>query len=174
MLNLLYQFVLPIAQVAFDDPDTPAPPPPPPASHRLSFSGFQKGLQDTNVGTAHDRHFELILLGMVAIIACIALILHLRQRQKAAGPLDSVSRLARELSRDIRFPFASRFFLGWVARSSGLPIAALLLSARTFDKAVDAWSDQHTFSLLRRWGHARLQLLKPNLFEPPPPAAASA
>ncbi|HUO08353.1 MAG TPA: hypothetical protein VM008_08655 [Phycisphaerae bacterium] len=165
MLHLLYNFaLLPLAQEAFDAPtDTPAPPP---APHRFSFSDLQKGLQDTNTGTANDRHFVYLLLTMVAMVIILAVLLQLRERRKAPAALNSPSKLARELSRKIRFPFGTRLLLKWVAGNTRLPLATLLISARTFDVAIDAWVRRPTFNVIRRWGYGRLQLLRCTLFEP--------
>ncbi len=165
MLNVLNNILLPLAQAAFDDMDAPTPPPAP-VHRRLSFGDLQKGLQSSNEGTPNDRHFLYILLTMVALIAVLAFILQLRERTKNAGPANSPFRLGRELSRRIRFPFATRLLLGWTARSAQLPAATLLISLRAFDEAITAWARQPTFTVLRRWGLKRLKLPRPLLFDP--------
>jgi len=164
MMHLLYNLAsLTTVLAQVDDADAPAGPPP----HHMSFSDLQKGLQVSNNGDPHDRPFQMILLVLIAVIAVIALILHLRQRKKTAGPANSTSRLARELARKIPFPFGTRLLLGWVARTCNIPMATLMLSARTFDHAVETWSAHHTFALIRHWGRGRLALLRPILFDAP-------
>jgi hypothetical protein len=167
MIPVLYKLTI-LAQAAFDDPSEGAPAPAAPAApvHRLSFSDLQKRLDVSNHGDPNDRPFQLALLAMVGVIVVIALILQLRQRRKDAGPLNSPYRLGRELSRKVPFPFGTRLLLAWVARTAGVPMATLLLSTRAFDNALETWSKDATFGLVRQWGHARLKLLKPILFDP--------
>jgi hypothetical protein len=167
MLHLFYKIaLLPLAQEAFDAPPDNSPPPPPP--HRFSFSDLQKSLHDTNTGTAKDQHFLYLLLTMVAMVIILAVLLQLRERRKTPPALNSPSKLGRELSRRIRFPFGTRFLLKWVARNTRLPLATLLISVRTFDSATDAWVRRPTFNVIRRWGYARLRILRSALFEPIP------
>ena len=131
----------------------------------LSFNDLQQGLRSANQGTPHDRSTTFALIGMVAAVVVVGLILHLRQRRKQAGPPTSTARLAWELSRTIPLSLRSRMLLIWVARSANAPLATLLLSAQIFDAALLTWSNQPTFSPIRRWGKSQLAALRPVLFD---------
>jgi hypothetical protein len=148
---------------SFDDAPAPAKPAAP-APHPLTFSDLQQGLRTANHGDPHDRTAQVALLSMVAGVAVVALILHLRQRRKEAGPMNSSRRLAWELSKQVRFPFGARMVLWWVAMSAKIPMATLLISGHAFDGALEAWFHRPTFGPLRRWGMARLERLRPLLF----------
>ncbi len=162
--HLLVRFtILPLAQASpWDEPAAP-PPPPKPTAHPMSFSDLQEGMRAYNAGET-DNSMRNGLLIMIAAVAVLALLLHLRQRHKSAGPPDSISHLGWELSRQLRFPMGTKLLLWWVARSSRTPIASLMLSSALFDKAVAAWAAQPTFGVARQWGRGRLNLLRPALF----------
>jgi hypothetical protein len=147
------------------DSERSAPETPTPAKHQLSFSDLQKSLHDYHTGKSNDNGFRNGVLIFLAVAAVFLLIVHFRQRRKEAGPPDSMGRLGREIGRLVRFPVGSRVALKWVARSTGTPFASLLLSATLFDKCVREWSHQPTFSVARQWGRARLECLRPELFE---------
>lgn len=147
----------------WDDPPTDPTPPPPP-KHPISFSDLQQSLHDYNTGKG-DNGFRNGILIILVLIALFALVLHFRQRHKNAGPPDSIHKLGRELGKPVRFPVASRVVLKWVARSTQTPFAALMLSAALFDKCVNDWSNQPTFSVARHWGRTRLERLRPVLFD---------
>jgi hypothetical protein len=149
----------------FDDPNASSPPPTPAIpTHSFSFSDLQQGLRTANHGDPHDRTAQITLMCMVATVAVIALVLHLRQRRKEAAPLNSSLRLAWELARQVRFPWGSRLVLLWVARSAKMPLASLLISGHAFDAALEVWFHRPTFGPLRKWGMTRLAQLRPVLF----------
>jgi hypothetical protein len=68
----------------------------------------------------------------------------------------------------VHFPLGTRLLLKWVARSTGVPFASLLLSSALFDKAITEWAAHSTFSAMRQWGRGRLRALRPRLFESAP------
>jgi hypothetical protein len=148
---------------AFDDAPEPAKPASP-VAHSFSFSDLQQGLRTANHGDPHDRSWQMGLLVMVAAVAVVAMILHLRQRRKEAGPLNSTRRLAWELAKQVRFPFGARMVLWWIAMSARMPMATLLISGHAFDGALEAWFHRPTFGPLRRWGMSRMERLRPMLF----------
>jgi len=152
---------LPLAQEAMWED---APPPKQPAPHRMSFSDLQQSLHDYDTGKINDNGFRNGVLSLLAVIALVFLIVHLRQRHKNAGPPDSMHRLGRELGRLVHFPLGTRLLLQWVARSTRTPFASLLLSAGLFDKCVHQWAEIPTFSVARNWGQSRLAKLRPILF----------
>jgi len=155
-----------LSTIAQASPWDDAPPPEPPKpEHRLSFTDLQQSLHDYNTGKTNDNGFRNGILSLLAIVAVFALIVHLRQRHKEAGPPDSLAKLGRELGRMVRFPFATRMLLYWVARSTRTPFASLLLSGGLFDRCLEEWAHRPTFSVARRWGKARLERLRPALFE---------
>ncbi len=131
----------------------------------LSFTDLQQGLRMRNKTTPQDRSTTFALIGMVAAVVVIGLILHLRQRRKQAGPPSSAARLAWELSRTIPFSIRSRVLLIWVARTAHTPLATLFLSDQIFDAALLAWSNQPTFTPIRRWGKNHLASFRPMLFD---------
>jgi predicted membrane-bound mannosyltransferase len=148
-----------------DDAPTPSAAPAAPAAHSFSFSDLQQGLRTASHSDPHDHTAQVALLVMVSCVAVVAMILHLRQRRKEAGPLNSSARLAWELAKQIRFPLGSRIALAWVALSAKIPMATLLVSTRAFDDALDTWFHRPTFGPLRRWGMSRLSRLRPLLFD---------
>lgn len=157
----------------WDEP--PAPEPAPKPRRSMSFSDLQQGLRSYQSGESNDNAFRNGILLLMAAVALLALVIHLRQRNKAAGPPDSLGRLGLELGRLVPFPFGSRLVLWWVARTCGVPFASLLLSAALFDRSVAAWAAVPTFGVARHWGLGRLQALRAVLFSPAPaiPPAAS-
>ena len=95
---------------------------------------------DYSEGKNPDNSFRngtLILLGITAVVA---LLIHWRQKHKTAGAPDSLHKLGRELGRLVRFPLGTRLLLTWVAASSKVPFASLLLSSALFDRCVNEWS----------------------------------
>ena len=134
--------------IPFDgNTDVPAPPPP---QRPMSFSDFQNGMQQWNDGATNNT-FRNGLLVVVAAVAVIALAVHLRQRLKYRPEPASPQRLGWELSRAVPFPFGTRLLLYWVACSTRMPMATLLLSEPAFEASVQAWAHHGTFSPLRRW-----------------------
>lgn len=148
--------------------DAPASPPPAASQQRpMNFSDLQQGFRQWHEGTTSENTFRNGMLVVVALVAVVALVVHLRQRRRAPKTINSPLRLGMELSRQVPFPFGSRIMLWWVARSTGLPLATLLISAAAFRAGVEQWSAEPTFGLLRRWGRSRLERLQPVLFDPP-------
>jgi hypothetical protein len=135
------------------------------AQNRISFSDLQKGMRDQLSGNTNDSHSSYILWGIVGAIVLFGVILHLRQRKKTGGPPSSPTALYREISREIPFPFGTRLLLQWVARTAQVPAATLLISEHAFQQSVHAWSQHHTFALVRQWGTPRLNRLHTLLFE---------
>jgi hypothetical protein len=154
--------------------DAPAPQPAPTPRRPMSFSDLQQGLRSYQSGEASDPAFRNGILILIACVAVLALIIHLRQRTKTAGPPDSLRRLGLELGRLVQFPFGTRVMLWWVARSARVPFASLLLSSALFDKSVAAWAAAPTFGMVRQWGRGRLARLRPMLFGEPATAATAA
>jgi hypothetical protein len=148
------------------NPYDDAPPPPAPVQHSMSFSDLKQGLRDVNDGHVDDSFFRNGILSLLAVLALIVLIMHFRQRHQNATPSapNSLSRLGRELGRFVPFPLGAKLVLKWVARSTGAPYAALLLSSELFDQSINQWSRQPTFALARSWGKSRLTRLRPLLF----------
>ena len=143
-----------------------APPPPQSAPSRpMTFSDLRGAMHDYTTGNTKDHTFRNGSLVILAVITLIALLIHLRQKQKTAGPPDSLGRLGLELARGVRFPLFSRLLLRWVAASSKVPFASLLLSSSLFDRCVQDWSRAHTFVIVRGWGKGRLDRLRPVLFD---------
>jgi hypothetical protein len=130
----------------------------------MSFSDLQQGLNDYSTGKTNDNGYRNGILVMLALIGVVALVIHLRQRHKNAGPPESMHKLGRELAHTVSFPFATRFLLFWVAHATKTPFASLLLSAALFDKRIEQWSAAPTFSVARRWAKSRLDRLRPILF----------
>jgi hypothetical protein len=162
----LFKFATILAQYSpYDEP--PAPQPAPPPRRAMSFSDLQQGLRSYQSGETDDTAFRNGILILIACVAVLALIVHLRQRTKNAGPPDSLGRLGLELGRLVRFPFGSRVMLWWVARATQVPFASLLLSSSLFDKCISAWAAMPTFVVVRQWGRARLERLRPILFDDP-------
>jgi hypothetical protein len=155
---------LPLAQ--FNPYDDAPPPPTTPVQRPMSFSDLKQGLRDVNNGNVDDSFFRNGILSMLAVLALIVLIMHFRQRHQNATPNvpNSLGRLGRELGHFVSFPVGAKVFLKWVARSTGTPYPALLLSSELFDQSVDQWSRQPTFALARSWGKSRLVRLRPLLF----------
>ncbi len=140
-------------------PDAPRTP----AQHEMSFSDFQNGMKQWNDGGTSNT-FRNGLIVMVAIVAIVAIILNIRQRLKHRPELNSAAALSRELCRVIPFPLGSRLLLWWVARSTEVPLATLLLSSQAFDNSLSIWCGHSTFHPIRKWGAGRLNKLKPLLF----------
>ncbi len=153
-----------LAQAPAPWDDSPPPPAAPPAQHRMNFSDLQQSIHDYDTGKNNDKAFRNAFLVLLAVIAVITLLMHLRERRKNASAPNSLHRLSRELSRAIRFPVAARWMLVWVARSTKTPFASLLLCAGLYDKCVADWSARPTFSVARRWGRSRLDRLRDELF----------
>jgi hypothetical protein len=145
--------------------DDPAPPPAPePQEHHMSFSDLKGAMHAYNTGEVQDTGLRNGILIFIAVVAVLALILHLRLRYKSAGAPDSVARLGRELGKLIAFPLGTRLLLWWVARSVRVPFASLLLSSNLFDTSVATWAAHPNFSAMRKWGQSRLSRLRPALF----------
>jgi hypothetical protein len=159
----VYQISIGLAQLGEWD-ETAANAPATQPRRPLSFSDLKQGLRDYSTGATNDNTLRNGLLIMIAVVGVIALTLHYLQRRRKAGPKDSLTALAWELGRKVRFPFGSRLILWWVARAAGVPLASLLLSVGLFDRSVGDWAAQPTFGLLRKWGRGRLERLKPILF----------
>ncbi len=148
------------------NPYDDAPPPPPPPQPRMSFSDLQQGLRDVQSGRVDDSTFRNGMLVLLVLLALVVLIIHFRQREQTpTAPPDNLRRLGRELGRVVPFPLGSRLVLKWVALSTATPTAALLLSSRLFDARVAQWERYPTFTVFRNWGRARLQRLRPILFD---------
>ena len=144
--------------------DGSADTPPPPAQRPMSFSDFQNGMKQWNDGVT-DNTFRNGLLVVVAIVVLISLAVHLRQRMTHRPELTSPKRLGWELARVVPFPFGTRLLLYWVACSTRMPMAALLLSAPAFEASVKTWASHGTFAPLRHWGAGQMGKLKAVLFE---------
>ena len=160
-----------LAQADLFDETTATAPAEPPARHPMSFSDFKQGMRDVHSGKVDDSGFRNGIIVILAVIGLIALIIHLRQRRQNATAPDSLGKLGWELSRGVRFPFASRVMLYWVAKSTKTPFASLLLSENLFKSRVGLWEAEPTFSVARHWGRGRLDLLRPVLFDAPGAAA---
>jgi hypothetical protein len=156
----------PFDEASFGDSGD-APPPAPPArpAKPMTFSDLQGAMHDYSTGKNVDNTFRNGSLVILAVIGVVVMAIHLRQKYKNAAPPESVGKLGRELARLVRFPLGTRMLLWWVAVSSKVPFASLLLSSTLFDRCVRDWSRGHTFALLRGWGKSRLEKLKPVLFE---------
>ena len=157
---------LPLAQLdMMEDPTQPIARPTQRQPERpMSFSDLQGAMHDYGTGKNRDNTFRngsLIILGVIAVVV---LLIHLRQKQKNAEPPDSVGKLGRELGRLVRFPIGTKALLKWVAASSKVPFASLLMSSALFDRCVKEWSRGHTFGIVRAWGKGRLEKLRPVLF----------
>jgi len=105
------------------------------------------------------------VLVLLALIGLVALIVHLRQRKTEVVVPDSMAKLGREMARLVRFPFGSRLFLKWVAKSTNTPFASLLLSQKLFDRRIEEWEAMPTFSAVRHWGRSGLDRLRGELFD---------
>lgn len=125
---------------------------------------LSRGFNQIYNGEVSESTFRNGMLAVVGVIVVLAIIIHYRDKRKQAKVLDSQFKLGWELCKLVPFPFGSRVILWWVARSSKLPVATLLISSKAFDRAVNEWSSQPTFSLLRQWGKSRLLRLQPILF----------
>jgi hypothetical protein len=155
---------LPLAQ--YNPYDEAPSPPPAPVQRPMSFSDLKQGLRDVNNGNVDDSFFRNGVLSLLAVLALIVLIIHFRQRHENAAQNvpHSLGRLGRELGRLVPFPLGARLVLKWVARSTGTPYPALLLSSELFDQSINQWSRQPTFALARNWGKSRLARLRSVLF----------
>jgi hypothetical protein len=150
-----------LAQVApWEDPPAASPEAPGP---KMGFGDLQKALHAVNTGQT-DQSFRNGAIVIIGVVVLLAVFLHNRQRRKTAGPPDSLSALARELSHHVAYPFGTRMLLWWVARGAGTPMATLLISSALFERAVGEWAAAPTFGLVRRWGKGRLERLKAVLF----------
>jgi len=152
---------LPLAQLLPYDgtPDNPKGT----EEHPMSFADFQHGMKQWKEGKTDDT-FRDGLLVMVVMVALLALLLHLRQRRKRQPELNNAARLGRELARRVPFPWGTRLLLWWVARSTRVHLATLLISAQAFETSVAVWSCRSRWGPLRRWGARRLDKLKQVLF----------
>ena len=137
--------------------------PRPPQSHGTAID-LSKGFQQVYGGAVSENTFRNGMLVVVALMAIVALVLHLRQRRGQQKALESQFQLGWELCRLVPFPFGSRLMLWWVAKSTQTPIATLLISAQAFESATQKWVQEPTFTPLRKWGRMRLQRLQPILF----------
>jgi len=167
MHPILFKSLIALAQVQatpWDEAPTPPAPPPKPGKP-MSFSDLQQGFRQYQSGETNDTAFRNGILILMAGVALLALFIHLRQRKKNAGPPDSFGRLGLELGRLVRFPFGARLMLWWVARTSRVPFASLMLSSTLFDRSIAAWAASPTFAVARQWGKSRLDRLRPLLFE---------
>jgi hypothetical protein len=155
---------LPLTLAQFSPYDEEPPPPPPPRP-RMSFSDLQQSLHDVQQGQVDNSTFRNGILVMLVLLALVVLIIHFRQREQTpSAPADNLRKLGRELDRVVPFPLGSGLVLRWVALSTATPYAALLLSSKLFDACVARWERLPTFSVIRSWGRARLQRLRPILF----------
>jgi hypothetical protein len=168
----LFKITFLLAQYSpYDEPVAPQPEARP--RRAMSFSDLQQGFRSYQSGETNDTAFRNGILLLMAAVAVLALIVHLRQRTKNAGPPDSLARLGLELGRLVRFPLGSRLMLWWVARTAGVPFASLLLSSALFDKSIAQWAAVPTFGVARQWGRSRLARLRPLLFGESARAAAA-
>ena len=172
MHPLMLRLVLPLAQaIPWDDAAEAPSAPQTASSRRMSFSDLQQGLR--NYSSSTDNSFRNGILILMAVIAAIVLAIHLYQRRKNVGTVDSLGRLGWELGGLVRFPFGSRLMLWWVARSTDVPFASLLLSSALFDQCVSQWAARPTMTVARHWGRTRLASLRPGLFQEQTAAAVS-
>ena len=130
---------------------------------RMNFGDLQKGFQQWNAGDA-DTSTRNGLLVVVALVALVALVVHLRTRAKAAKTPDSPPKLFRELARTVGLGLPTRALLNWVARTSNVHAATLLVSEKAFVTCVAIWAEQPTFAPLRKWGQRKLERLQTALF----------
>ncbi|HVX87033.1 MAG TPA: hypothetical protein VH253_19770 [Phycisphaerae bacterium] len=150
--------------------DTPSAPPATAApaaqggAHTLTFNDFTNGLRDYNTGKDRGSAGSGVLIGVVAVVVLVGLLLHLRQRRREAGPPDSDRKLAWELLGAAGLSWRIRLLLLWVARTTGAPVAALLISTTAFDRAVGDWAARSTFGPARRWGKGALDGARAQLF----------
>jgi hypothetical protein len=167
-MDIQVPHILPLAQTDYmEDPMQPPPAAPAPRqpARPMNFSDLQGAMRDYSDGKHQDNTFRNGSLIIMGVIAIVALLIHLRQKQKNAEPPDSVGKLGRELGRLVRFPLGTKALLKWVAASRKVPFASLLLSSALFDRCVKEWSCEHTFAVFRAWGKSRLDKLRPVLFE---------
>lgn len=147
--------------------DAPAPKPVQAPRQQISFNDLQKGLQQWHDGTLDGsgnlRNGLLILAGVVILAA---LFMNIREKLKHRATEDSEKRLAREIAKVIPFPMGSRTMLRWVARSTQVSLPALLLSSQLFDMTVNAWAEEPTYIVVRKWGYGRLMKLREVIFDP--------
>ena len=153
----------PLAQLNPYDEAPPSSEPPPQRS--MTFSDLQQGLRDVHSGKVDNSTFRNGILILLATLAIVTLLTHLRQRKINGGPPDSLRKLGRELGRKVPFPLGAKLLLHWVARATQTPYPALLLSSALFDKCVAQWARDPSFAAARNWGRGRLQLLRPVLFD---------
>ncbi len=144
--------------------DAPTPKPVAPSPPRMNFSDLQKGLQQWQDGTLDGRMRNGLLI-VAAVVVLAAVIMNIRQKWKTRVTEDSEKRLARELAKVIPFPLGSRTMLRWVARSTHVSLPALLLSSQLFDTTVNAWAEEPTFVVVRKWGYGRLEKLRDVIFD---------
>jgi hypothetical protein len=142
-----------------------APPFPAPASQprRMNFGDLQKGFHQFNSGDS-DPSVRNGLLLIVGLIILIGIAFHIRSRLKARKTPDSEAKLFRELASVVHIPIFTRLALKWVARSTKVHAAVLLISEQAFIASVAKWQNQPTFTPLRRWAKKRLTTLRPRLF----------
>jgi len=161
---MLHSFPTILAQVMnFDDN---APRPAENAAPRgMTSRDFFQGMHQAFHNGPTDNSFQKGVLVAVAIVAIIALIAHLRQRWQSREPPHSTLRLARELTRGLKFSFLGKLLLWWVGYSTSSGFIPLLLSGPLFDRSIQQWAQIPTLAPLRRWGYRRLLRLRPLLFE---------
>ena len=71
--------------------------------------------------------------------------------------------LARPMLLDDYF-ILGLMLLWWVARSTEMPVATLLISSALFERSVEDWGRVPTLTLARRLGRGRLERLRGVLF----------
>jgi hypothetical protein len=150
----------PLAQLTVDDNPPPKDTPP-----RMTLTDLKQGLRDVQDGKVDTSTFRNGIITLLAVLALIVLVIHLRQRRKKAAPPDNLRKLGRELGRKVPFPLGAKFLLHCVARATKTPFPALLLSAALFDKCVAQWAREPSFAAVRNWGRSRLLHLRPVLFD---------
>lgn len=140
-----------------------APAAPAAARKPMNFQDLQRGFQQWNSGDT-DTFGRNGLLLMVAVVAVLALLIHLRARVRGGKTPDSERKLFRQLARVAGLSLTTRWLLRWVAAHAQVHAATLLVSPTAFQVCVDRWSKEPSFVALRIWGHRRLTELQPKLF----------
>ncbi|HWL94467.1 MAG TPA: hypothetical protein VNT79_13140 [Phycisphaerae bacterium] len=139
------------------------------------FRALRGGFTDKPTDPADIKSLVFMIVVPIGLVLILALLLHVRARKKLGGASTAhPMRLFNALLKKMGMPFADRFVLRALARSSKLPHPAILLFERElFDRHTQRWLGALTPRALNTYVSMRLTLISETAFSPAPSEAPS-